>query len=113
MRTVPADQLEPGMVLAKPLQDLSGRVLLAARTELTARYIQRIRRWGFEEVALEGEGDEEEEIPVVGYPVFNRSWDQIEADVRGRFVKARASAPVARLEAAVLAHLRELVDRYA
>ena len=113
MRIVPVNRLEPGMVLAKPLHDLSGRILLAARTELTARYIQRIRSWGFDDLTVEGEGDEEEELPVIGYPIFGRPWDEIEADVRSRFVKARSSALVRSLEKAVLAHLEELARRYA
>ena len=113
MRSVPADKLEPGMVLARPLQDLAGRVLLTAKSELTAKYIQRIRSWGFDDLTVEGEGDEEEELPVIGYPIFGRPWDEIEADVRSRFVKARSSALVRSLEKAVLAHLEELARRYA
>jgi len=113
VRTVPVSELQAGMVLAKPLQDLAGRMLLTARTELTEKYIQRVRSWGFDEVTVEGEGDEEEPVPVVGDPVFGRPWDEIEADVRERFGKARASALVRALEDAVLAHLKGLVDRYA
>jgi len=99
------------MVLSRPLQDLAGRTLLKEGAELTESYISRIRKWGFEAVAVEGGEDQPEAPPpVVGYPVEGRSWEEIQAEIGRRFSRSEGNAAVRRLKKAVLARVRELVE---
>jgi hypothetical protein len=99
------------MVLAQPLRDLGGRTLLKSGAELTAAYIEHIRRWGFEEVTVEGGADAPQALPpVIGYPVAGRSWDRISAEIEKRFSRSGGNRTLARLKAAVLARVRELAE---
>jgi len=43
MRTVDSGQLEPGMILARPILMKNGMILFGKGTELTEDYIERIR----------------------------------------------------------------------
>jgi hypothetical protein len=116
MNTVSAENLLPGMVLAADLKDLAGRTLLKEGAELSERYIERIRKWGFGEIAVQGEGDEGLAgalPPVVGYPVEGRSWAEIQADVEKRFSKSGNDYMLVRLKRAVLTRVKELAEIYA
>jgi hypothetical protein len=114
LNTVKAEDLRAGMVLAQPLKDLAGRTLLKEGAELTEIYIERIRKWGFEEVAVEGGEDDPVVLPpVVGYPVAGRSWEEVRAEVERRFSKSGINPAVVRIKKAVLARVRELVDLHA
>ncbi len=114
MKTVRAEDLLPGMVLAEPLKDLAGRTLLKEGAELTAGYIDRIQKWGFDDVSVQG-GDEQPEAlpPVVGYPVEGRSWDEVRAEVERRFSKAGGDLVMVRVKQAVLARVKQLADIHA
>lgn len=52
MRACRTEQLEPGMVVARPLLDGRGGVLLQAGTTLTTDYIERLRRRGIPSVEV-------------------------------------------------------------
>lgn len=52
------DGLQPGMKLARKVEDRQGRLLMAAGTELTDRHIRSLRLWGI--TAVDVEGDEPE-----------------------------------------------------
>jgi len=54
MRRVSADQLETGMILAKPILMKNGMILFGEGTELTENYIERIRNMAVEAIQVEG-----------------------------------------------------------
>ena len=111
MRMMMAGKLQPGMILSQPLQDLAGRTLLKEGAELTERYIERIRKWGFEAVAVEGGEDGPQELPpAVGYPVAGRSWEEVAAEIERRFSKSGDDPILRRLKETVLTRVRELVE---
>ncbi|GEM_PF-1603070 len=56
------DALEPGIVLAAPVHDDHGRLLIPEGRPLTARQIQRLSGWGIHEVDVAEEEEEEEEL---------------------------------------------------
>lgn len=104
-------ELQPGMILSQPLQDLAGRTLLKEGAELTARYIERIRKWGFEAVAVEGDDDGPRELPpAVGYPAAGRSWEEVKAEIERRFSKSGDDPILNRLKETVLTRVGELVE---
>ncbi len=55
MRKVALDEVEEGMVLAKPVTRDNGMVLVAAGTTVTAALVERLRRMGIERLVVEGE----------------------------------------------------------
>ena len=57
MRRIPVEAVADGMVLARPVEDRLGRVLLTKGDALHARYGEKFRDWGIEEVWVEGEAD--------------------------------------------------------
>lgn len=54
MRTVSSGQLEPGMVLAKPVLMKNGMILFGEGTELTESYIERICDMAIGNIQIEG-----------------------------------------------------------
>jgi hypothetical protein len=106
---VKAADLKAGMKLAALLKDLSGRTLLKEGAELTDQYIQRIQKWGFEEVAIQGEGEAMPPPPVVGYRIEGRSFADISAEIERRFSRSTEDRTLLRLKAAVLGRVKELV----
>lgn len=113
MGMIKAADLKAGMVLAQALKDLAGRTLLKEGAELTDQYIQRIRNWGFEELAVRGEGEAPAPPPVVGYQIKGRAWPEIAAEIERRFSLSLADPTVMKLKAAVLDRVRELVRLHA
>jgi len=47
-------ELAPGMVLAEPVKDPQGRVVLGAGAELTERHLQVFENWGVTEAVVSG-----------------------------------------------------------
>ena len=109
MGMVKSADLKAGMKLSEPLKDLAGRTLLKEGAELTEHYIERIRNWGFEEIAVQGAGEAAPPPPVIGYPIAGRSCAEVAAEVERRFSLSAADANLVRLKAAVLARVKELV----
>lgn len=54
MGMVAVDNLEVGMVLASPVQDRNGRMLLGDGAELTQKHLVVLRTWGITEVDIAG-----------------------------------------------------------
>jgi len=109
MGMIKAADLKPGMKLAQPLKDISGRTLLKEGAELTEQYIGRIRSWGFEELDVHGAGEAAPPPPVIGYRVEGRSYAEVAAEVERRFSLSAADPTLARVKAAILARIKELV----
>ena len=55
MRRILVDAIEDGMVLAQPVEDRLGRVLLGRGDTLQARYRERLKEWGITVVLTEGD----------------------------------------------------------
>lgn len=64
MKVIPIDELEPGMILAKPiLRERDGAILLQDRIELKPSYIEKIRSLSYTSVCiLDQETPEETEV---------------------------------------------------
>jgi hypothetical protein len=60
MKSLRLKDLTPGMVTAKPVQNLQGVLLLNSGVELSEKNIWIMRSWGVTEVWVEG-GEEDEE----------------------------------------------------
>jgi len=58
MRRVPVEEATVGDVLAEPLTNEKGQVLLPKGSKLSAAVLARCRGWGVETVCLEGEDAE-------------------------------------------------------
>ena len=54
MIRIDLDKAKPGMVLAKPVNNLQNMLLLKERVELTERNIQMLRSWGVGEIWVDG-----------------------------------------------------------
>ena len=54
MHRLPVEELKEGMILAEPILDPVGRVLLGKGEALTRLYINKLERWGIYEVSVEG-----------------------------------------------------------
>ncbi|SMB90653.1 metal dependent phosphohydrolase [Thermanaeromonas toyohensis ToBE] len=65
MRVLPLECLRPGMVVARPIFDAEGRVLLNKGVILKPYYIQRLRELGIPAVYIADETGPEEEIADV------------------------------------------------
>lgn len=61
MIRIDLDKAKPGMVLAKPVNNLQEMLLLKERVQLTERNIQTLRAWGVGEIWIEGDADRQNE----------------------------------------------------
>jgi len=57
MRKVATNDLEPGMKIARKVENKAGMVLLPEGIELTEAHISRLKKWGIEEIYVEGEDE--------------------------------------------------------
>ena len=55
MKKVSTNELEAGMKLARKVENDKGMVLLPEGIELTDAHIGRLKKWGIEEIFVEGE----------------------------------------------------------
>ena len=58
MERLKIDQLKPGMILAEPVYNQSGLMLLEKDTSLTKRHLWILKAWGIDKVSLEGKSKE-------------------------------------------------------
>lgn len=64
MPLIPADKAKAGMVLAEPVRDRRGRLLLPAGKVLEERYLEALPMWGVTHIAVEGgAGADDAEAP--------------------------------------------------
>ncbi len=59
MAQLTVDQAQPGMVLAAPVMDRRGRLLIPVGKELTERHVDALRMWGVTHIEVEGERPDE------------------------------------------------------
>lgn len=56
MALIPVEKAEVGMVLAEPVLDRRGRLLMPAGRELEGKHLEALPMWGISHVQVEGEG---------------------------------------------------------
>lgn len=54
MGVISLDHAEPSMVLAEPVKDRNGRLLIPAGNVLSERHIESMRMWGIMSLSVEG-----------------------------------------------------------
>ncbi len=96
MRTVDSSQLEPGMILARPIVLKNGMILFGEGTELTEDYIERIRAMATPGV-----------IQIVGRTVSAESLEQQLEKLDARFHFVERQPHMKLLKRLVEEHLRE------
>jgi hypothetical protein len=96
MPKVSNDKLMPGMVLAKPLTGKNGMVLLGEGTELTERWIERIRDMHPEGIFVDGPTE-----PLV--PL-----ETVIASLEERFEPVQDKPYMGMLKGIVLSHIEKL-----
>jgi len=57
MARIMLDQAQPGMILAQPVSNTNGRVLLPAGCEISDKHIKAMKMWGIVDLCVKG-GDE-------------------------------------------------------
>ncbi|MFZ3102447.1 MAG: HD-GYP domain-containing protein [Desulfitobacteriaceae bacterium] len=88
MRLVSVSYLGEGAVLARPIINPAGQVLLQAGIKLTASYIERLKRYGFEVVFIQDDRLEDVEVHSaisaltreVAYKTIKKISEYIESD---------------------------------
>lgn len=55
MARLPLDQLTVGMVLAEPLKNANGSVMLPPGSAITEKHIRAMRMWGVLDIDIQGE----------------------------------------------------------
>ncbi len=77
MRKVLLQDVEDGMVLAKPLTGSSGNVLMGKGIALKASIVPRLAAWGVTSVMIEGEPGPDEVAQAMGENPINATLDKI------------------------------------
>jgi hypothetical protein len=86
MRIIVIEDLQAGMVLAKPAVNTKGQVLLGAGIPVTGKHLEVLRNFGVVEVAVEGDAPPEP-------PIDPRLLDQVENAMRPAFARANLKHP--------------------
>jgi hypothetical protein len=56
MKKITVAEAKPGMILARPISDRKGRVIVGAGAQLTQLYISRLAKWGVSDLCIEEAG---------------------------------------------------------
>lgn len=86
MRLIVIEELQPGMVLAKPATNPKNQVLLGAGIAVTEKHIEVMRNFGVVEVSVEGDAPPEP-------PIDPRLLEQIENALRPAFSRTNLKHP--------------------
>jgi hypothetical protein len=70
--SVPLQDLESGMVLAEPVFNRWGQILLNKGCKLTPRHLAVLKTWGVPKVFI-GSGERDEDLPRVDEATLNRA----------------------------------------
>ena len=73
---VPLETLEPGMILAEPVFNQFGQLLIPKGAQLSSRHVKVFKTWGIHRITVEG-GESVEEIPVIDEEIQNRARDRV------------------------------------
>lgn len=98
MKRVLFEKIEPGMVLAKPIANLAGQVIVSAGTSLDAPLIARLRDMELTSVHVENRPGE------AGDPVTSLA--ELEQALDHRFRRVADDYDLTRMREAIRRHLR-------
>jgi hypothetical protein len=73
---VPFETLEPGMVLAEPVLNRLGQILLSKGSELSPRHLTVLKTWGIPTVLIES-GEDEAKDPIWDEEIQKRALARI------------------------------------
>ena len=76
------DELKPGMILAEPVDNQSGALLLEKDTSLTKRRIWTLKTWGIDKVSIKGKAKERGKT-AIGTELETK--ETIEKELRAKF----------------------------
>ncbi len=108
-RTIPVQEAAVGMVLAQPVADDQGRVIVGAGTALTTVHLNRLPRWGVGSISIEdgtataqsaGVGLAPEALPAQPDPV--ETDEEVSAALGDRFKEVADDPNMQTLKAAAL-----------
>ena len=74
--SVPFETLEPGMVLAEPVLNRLGQILLSKGSKLSPRHLTVLKTWGISAVVIEG-GEIEGKDPSLDEAIKKRALARI------------------------------------
>jgi hypothetical protein len=97
MKRVPLEEVAPGMVLAKPVMNSAGMVVVAAGMALDAPQITHLERIGTASVHVEGAAGED----------ATKTLEELERELGARFRKVPQEPQLARIRHAICRHLRD------
>ncbi|HRK59924.1 MAG TPA: hypothetical protein PLI74_09795 [Candidatus Kapabacteria bacterium] len=63
-RVISCDEIEQGMILAQPILNKFGQILLPANVELQKKHSQLLKTWGITSVTIKGEEGDDKEIEI-------------------------------------------------
>ena len=89
MPIVSVEQVTQGMVLAGPVVDRRGRLLIPAGKSLTDRHVGALKMWGIPHVEIEGEGGEDDNPS----PVEPHLLEQARAELEPFFARTNGEHP--------------------
>jgi len=108
MQPTPLSEVQPGMILSRPVEDPLGRVLVKTGEPLTAELIRVLARRGYSEVCV---GTESSARQVLSPAAYQAELDKLTQSFKHRFSGAAETSPP---QCALMrASLRVLVDRLA
>jgi hypothetical protein len=70
--SVPLEELETGTVLAEPVFNRFGQLLMDKGARISDRHLNVFKTWGITRVLIEGERDQEA-VPVISQEIRNRA----------------------------------------
>lgn len=79
MAYLTVDQAREGMVLAAPVTDRRGRLLLPEGRPLTERHVEALRMWGISHVEVEGDDPVDEADPTVDPETLDQAREIVDA----------------------------------
>lgn len=90
MRT---SDLQPGMVVARDVKDLHGRLLVPAEAKISAKHLKVLKIWGVPEVFIKGDPESEKKADSLDAldPVQRK---HIEKEMQALFCRQDPSDPV-------------------
>jgi len=74
--SVPIETLKPGRVLAAPVFNRTGQILLGKGVKISPRHLTILKTWGIQTVAVEN-GGAEATVPLLSEEILSRAQDRI------------------------------------
>ncbi|NLW55005.1 MAG: HD-GYP domain-containing protein [Firmicutes bacterium] len=85
MRYLPLDAITPEMMLARPIFNTDGKVLLSSGMKLLPKYLERLREMGYEHLYVYEPGEEKVDFTA---PISDKTLSEAMLSVKDSFAKA-------------------------